>query len=117
MPQLGNITVSITDPLTATHFAEYDVTSNGKRAACHIQSNAGQEFQILVQHTDSVHANGESFKVNVSLDGRSTGLRDYLGRWGERFHATLRLWSKDIGGTKRVPFLFGNTQFTGCGYL
>lgn len=112
MPQLRDFTISVVDPNTTIPFVEYKVSATHDTTECYIESEAERRFSISLRLSDEHLDKKSAYRLDLWMDGKKIK-QIILGNLGERIHMYDVIAGADIGPTELLPFVFGNTRFTG----
>jgi len=115
MPEVGPLRVSIVDTTTAASYLELNPIVQGPEgtAECHVESQSGSQFKILITVDPRSVPKTYSYSAHVFVDGKEVA-RPVLGEIPDK-RPTLEVEIHGMrrGPTHRVPFLFGEAHFAG----
>jgi len=115
MPEVGSFRVAVLDTRTGIPFSEYklQVSEGDSKAECYIQSEPGSRFKLVFgfkSHSEQVR---KTFTARFCIDGNEIQHGELLGNVNDGFVFEGRKEGMLINESQILPFVFGNTLFTG----
>jgi len=110
MPEVGSFKASVVDTKTNLPFPEFKVTECDGKVDCYIQSEPDSQFKLSFGIRPLFDQVNKTFSARLRIDGKKfcngTGLGGKHGWQGQKE-------GMNITESQIVPFVFGNTLFTG----
>jgi hypothetical protein len=121
MPSQGGFQVNVLEVPSGIPFAEYKPKGSNLGNECYIESKLGVCFAIEVIFDPSRFGpliksdttTASSYVAQIYVDGKRV-VNKLLGKVGDKDIRECRTAGLEVEAGKMVPFVFGETRFTGA---